>query len=202
MTKFFRIVSAIFSPLVVPCYGIALALNVTALRVIPFQAKIGVVTICAIIIFIVPALAVMALHRAGIITDVGLNSRKERTIPYCISIACYGVAAYYLYRLSGPGWLVGIMVGGMATILINMVVNFKWKISGHMAAMGGLMSIAIFLTVNHLAVVNMLWIVIVTILLSGLVGTARLALNRHTPLQVLAGTTNGFICVYLACALL
>lgn len=202
MTKFFRIVSAVFSPLVVPCYGIALALCITPLSVLPLAGRMGVVGMCALLVFIAPALAVLVLHKAGIVTDPGLNLRKERTLPYCITMACYLIAAYYLYRLSAPGWLIGIMIGGMLTIAVSLLVNLWWKISGHMAAMGGLIAVTFFIALNGLAVVNMLGIVICVILLSGLVGTARLALDRHTPLQVVAGTLNGFICVYGSCTLL
>lgn len=202
MKKLFRIISAVFSPLIVPCYGIMLALCTTGLSIIPLRMRLGVVGICALIISVMPAIAVFALYRARIITDPGLNLRKERTLPYCITMGCYVVCAYYLYHISAPLWLVGILIGGMLTILINLLVNLKWKISGHMAAMGGLIAVDFFIALNGLAVTGMLWPTIITILLAGLVGTARIGLDRHTPMQVLAGTVNGFVCVYLCSFLL
>ena len=42
----------------------------------------------------------------------------------------------------------------------------------------------------------------VAILLCGCVCTSRILLDRHTPLQTLAGVVNGFIWVYLAILLL
>lgn len=201
MTRFFRLVSALFSPLIVPCYGIALALSVTALSVVPLSMRLGVVGVCALIIFVAPALAVIVLHRAGIVTDIGLNGRAERTWPYVTTMGCYLVAAYYLYSIAAPGWLIGIMAGGFLTIAVNLAVNFRWKISGHLAAMGGLCAVVFFLAVRNLAIINLTWVAIAAVLLTGLVATARLALERHTPLQVLAGWANGFICVFLSCML-
>lgn len=201
MEKFFKIISAVFSPLIVPCYGIAMALCITPLFIIPIQARMTVLGMCALFLFIFPALAVLALYRIGIVKDLGLNGRTERTIPYCVSMTCYAVCAYYLYRVNAPMWLVGFVTGGILTIAVNLIVNLWWKISGHMAAMGGWLGIAFFIAVNRLAVIDMTWVVIVIILLCGLVATARLALERHTPLQVLAGTFNGIACIYISALL-
>ncbi len=197
MDKFFRIISGIFSPLIIPVYGIAIALSVTVLSLVPFGVRMGVVGMCAVFLFVMPALAVLVLYRIGRIKDPGLNIREERTLPYVIVLLCYALCAWYLYRISAPLWLVGFILGGLLTIVINLVINLKWKISGHMAAMGGLMGVIFFISVNRLAIINMTWIMIASILCAGLVATARLALNRHTPMQVLAGTVNGFACVYL-----
>lgn len=202
MDKFFKIISAVFSPLIVPCYGIAMALCITPLFVIPLSTRMTVLGMCAVFVFLFPALAVLGLFRTGIIKDPGLNNRNERTIPYCITMACYLICAYYLYKISAPLWLIGFIIGGFLTILINLLVNLKWKISGHMAAMGGWIGVTFFIVINHLAVINMVWITIGVILLAGLVATARLALERHTPMQVIAGTANGFTCIYICSWLL
>lgn len=84
------------------------------------------------------------------------------------------------------------MIGGFFTILVNLLVNFAWKISGHMAAMGGLCAVVFFLKINGLTAAPVTRLAITVVLLTGLVGTSRLGLNRHTPLQLLAGTANGF----------
>ena len=201
MTKFFRFISALFSPLVVPCYGLALSLCVTPLAILPVNVRLVVLGISALLLFIAPLIAILLLYRAGFVTDPGLNLRKERTIPYCATMLCYLICACYLMRIGAPLWLPAIIIGGCLAILINLIVNLRWKISGHMAGMGGLVAVTFFLTINGLAIRPMLWIVIAALLLAGLVGTARLALNRHTPMQVLCGSINGFLCVYL-CAFL
>lgn len=198
MRKFFKIVSGVFSPLIVPCYSIALALSVTALCVIPFGVRMRVISVCALFMFLIPALVVFGLFKAGIISDPGLNERRERTIPYIVVMVCYVLCGYYLFRIAAPWWLVGVIAGALLTIFISLIVNLWWKISGHMAAMGGLTAVTFFIAAMHLGVISMLWPMIICVLLTGLVASARLYLNRHTPMQVVAGTSNGFICVYLA----
>lgn len=59
------------------------------------------------------------------------------------------------------------------------------------------MAFVVRLLSEHLAMVNGQGWLIATIIAAGLVGSSRLLLNRHTPMQVLAGTANGFVCVYL-----
>ncbi len=63
--------------------------------------------------------------------------------------------------------------------------------------MGGLVAFVVRLITEHLAMVNGQSWLIATIVAAGLVGSSRLLLNRHTPMQVLAGSANGFLCVYL-----
>lgn len=198
MRKFFKIVSGVFSPLIVPCYSIALALSVTALCVIPFGVRMRVISVCALFLFLIPALVVFGLFRAGIISEPGLNERRDRTIPYIVVTVCYALCGYYLFAIAAPWWLVGVIAGAIFAIFISLIVNLWWKISGHMAAMGGLTAVAFFIAVTHLGVIYMLWPVIICVILTGLVASARLYLNRHTPMQVVAGTANGFVCVYLA----
>lgn len=196
MDKFFRIVSTVFSPVIVPCYGLAIALCVTGLSVIPFGVRMTVIAMCALMLFIMPALAILALYRAKIISDPGLDTRNERTVPYCITAACYIICAYFLVRIGAPLWLVGIIAGGLLAIVIDLLVNLRWKISGHLTGMGGLVAVVLFIAANHLNVMPMLAIAIAAIFLAGLVATARLALRRHTPLQVVAGTLCGFVSVW------
>ena len=79
-----------------------------------------------------------------------------------------------------------------------MVVNFKWKISGHGAAIGGMLAFLVFLAYNGLNAWPMDGWIFGAILATGITGTSRLILERHTLLQVAAGTVNGAVCVWLA----
>jgi membrane-associated phospholipid phosphatase len=62
-----------------------------------------------------------------------------------------------------------------------------------MAAVGALTGMAIGL--SHYVGILFLNLVIVTLLISGVVGYARLRLNAHTPAQVYGGFALGFISV-------
>lgn len=201
MKNLFRALSAIFSPLILPCYSMAVALWFSPLSALSLNIRWRVLITCFLILTVAPAGLIYIIYKMGIISDPGLNERKDRAIPYILTMMCYVLCGYYLYMIKAPIWLIGIIAGAMLTILVNLIVNHWWKISGHMAGMGGMLGVLMFLSVSGLAVLPMLCVMAAAIVITGLVGTARLALNRHTFMQVIAGTANGFICVYICATL-
>ena len=110
---------------------------------------------------------------------------------------CYTVAAYYLYYCHSPQWFVMFMVGSAVTVLIMALINLKWKISAHMAGIGGVVALVYQIHVQGLSAFDLFWMLCITIMVAGLLGSARLVLNRHDAWQVLAGVVVGFLSVSL-----
>jgi membrane-associated phospholipid phosphatase len=82
----------------------------------------------------------------------------------------------------------------VASILVQialMVISLRWKISAHAAAIGGL--IGGFLALSFRMNQSPLMILSLLFLIGGLVGTARLILEKHTNIQVYAGFVLGFL---------
>lgn len=197
MKKFSEILSAVFSPLLAPTYGMILAAFLTILRFLPANLLWTAIGITFVITALVPVGAIIALYRAGIIKDPGLNERTERYIPYGVVILCYLGCGFFFFKANAPLWLPMFFVGGAVATMINVIVNRWWKISAHGAAMGGMVALMFRIVASHYALFNMnVWLSAVVIA-AGLVMTARVYLGRHTLGQVLAGCANGFICVYL-----
>lgn len=197
MYKFFKILSAIFSPLLAPTYAMLLASYLTILRILPTGTLWGAIGIVFAITAVIPAAGILSLHKAGIVSDTGLNQQSERTIPYIIVILCYAATAFFLFHAHAPRWLPMFMVGAGAATLINIVVNRWWKISAHAAGMGGLVAMLFRVAAEHQAITDLAPWITVAVLLAGLVMTGRVYMGRHTLLQVLAGAANGFLCVWL-----
>lgn len=193
-----HILSALFSPLLLPTYGMALCIWLTIMTILPPAMQWSTLGTTFFITAIIPMAVIFILYKAGYVTDPGLNERTERGIPYAVAVVCYLVCAWLFFRAQAPLWVPLFLTGGAAAIVINVVVNRWWKISAHAAGMGGLVGLLFFLTVRHLAVFNSFWWFIGAILLSGMVMSARIYLGRHTLGQTLAGFANGFLCVTLA----
>ncbi len=191
------IFSTVFSPLLVPTYGVALALCLSILSLLPAGVRWNVVGVTFGITCILPLLAIITLWKLKIIKDPQLNNRTERTTPYIITCVCYLGCAFYLFRANAPLWLWSLMAGGALATLICIGVNTRWKISAHMAAMGGLVALVFSMAVNEVAMVSLNWWLSAVVLMAGCVGTSRVYLERHTLGQVLAGTATGFLCVFL-----
>ncbi len=195
--KISQILSFVFSPLLVPTYGILLAFHYSYLMLAPTGTKAGVTAVVFIFTCLFPLLLIGTLWKLGKVSDPGLNSRTDRTVPYLITAASYVAAVVYLFSVKSPMWLIMFFCGGLMAVAFSTVINRWWKISAHMAAMGGLLALCMCMMTGGVAVRPMIWIVLTVAVLCGLVGSARLELERHTLGQVGAGFVNGMLCVGL-----
>lgn len=198
MKRIASIISALFSPLFIPTYGVLLSLFTTTLYYVGTSAKWHVILTTLATTAMIPLIAIFVLTKLGRVTDAGLNERRERTIPYLLTLACYLGCAGYLVTVHSPMWLTMFIVGGAVALIIAMVVNFWWKISAHAAGMGGLVALLIHIMARSLNVWEVQWIVMAAIIVAGAVMTSRLILRRHTLGQLAAGFAVGFLAVFIA----
>lgn len=197
--KVARFVSWIMVPLLMPVYGIILILTLSVLSAAPSSSRLMATIMVAVLNLAIPAVLIYILKFLGVVRDVALNQQKERPIPYIITILAYGGTALYLWHAGCPGWVSMFYVGGAVAAVINCVVNIWWKISAHAAAAAGLVAMLVILASKGMPVHPMLGWILGSILASGFLGSCRVYLYRHTPMQVMAGFTVGFCCVYFLC---
>lgn len=193
-------VSWLLVPLLMPVYGIILIFSLSILQFVPAAPRLTFIGLVALIDVALPAMLVLLLKKLGMIQDIGLNGRKERLIPYIISILCMGGTAWLLWSKQFPVWVAMFYVAGAVAALVELIINFRWKISVHAAGIAGI--VALLIRMSHLPYFNPAldtWLII-AILCAGLVGSSRLWLHRHTLWQVLAGYAVGFCSVYFLTA--
>ncbi len=196
ITRLAHILSWVFVPLLMPVYGIILIFSLSILSLAPTQTKVVYILTIFAANFVVPMILVLLLKKMGVIQDVGLNGRKERLIPYIITIICLGGSAFFLYMKGAPLWVAMFYAGGALAALINMVINFRWKISAHAAGIAGIVAMLVQIMKEGVPTTGMTWWIVGAILVSGALGSARIWLGRHTLMQVLAGTLVGFLSVW------
>lgn len=199
LTVISSVLSAVFSPLLVPTYAYAIAMWTTRLSILPERIRLVSSLIVFGITAIIPFAIILFMIRKGLASGPALESRSDRPIPYTITIICYLFSAWYLWRL--PHWIPMFFVAAAIAALLGVLINIKWKISAHATSMGGLCAaIAYIGATSQFIVVFLPWLCGI-ILISGAVCSARLYLMRHTPAQVYAGWCLGFIvtliCLYL-----
>lgn len=185
------------SPLLMPTYGVFLVLSVSVLCVLPYGTRVAVLLVCMGITCIVPLIFLSVLRHFKLVKSLHVDVREQRLIPYLFTALCYAVAAFYLYYCHSPQWFTMFMVGSALTVVVMALINLKWKISAHMAGIGGLIALIFQIHVQDLSAFDLFWIMCLIIILAGVLGSARLALRRHNMLQVLAGVVVGFLCVSL-----
>lgn len=196
LTRMANILSWIFVPLMIPVYGILLIFNLSILSLTSTSTKVFFTLTVFGANFVLPMLMVVLLKKMGLINDIGLNGRRERLVPYIITVVCLLGTGWFLYFKGAPLWVAMFFAGGALAALINLTVNFRWKISAHAAGIAGMVAMLIQITKEGFPMPGMtLWIA-ASIITAGLLGSARVWLGRHTLLQVLAGTAVGFLSVW------
>jgi membrane-associated phospholipid phosphatase len=146
---------------------------------------------------IFPMLMIYLMKYLGLVHDVGLNRRHERLYPYLITIMAMVGTAFYLHMRYAPAWVSMLYIGAGVTAMINLIVNRWWKISAHAAGAAGVVAIFVALQAGGHTVYDMMPWIVGSALIAGFMGSCRVYLYRHTPLQVIAGYTVGFLSVYL-----
>ncbi len=194
--------STVLSPLLMPTYGVFIVFWVSVLCLLPYGTRVSVLLMCMGITCILPLIFLSVLHHFKLIKDLHVNVREQRLIPYLFTSLCYLVAAYYLFYRHSPQWFIMFMVGSAVTVLVMALVNLKWKISAHMAGIGGVVALIYQIHVQGLNAFDLLWLMCFSVVVAGLLGSARMVLRRHDVWQVLAGAVVGFLCVSLTMRLL
>lgn len=187
-----KIISIMFSPLLMPTYAVVMTFFFSYLFFAPVTSKVSVILVTFAISCMLPVIGIFLLYKFKVIADPSLNNRTDRLLPYIFTAVCYLGVAFYLDRVHAPVWMSLFMCGGTAALIVTTVINRWWKISGHATGMGGLTALAFFLVYRG----YILWVDIslpgTVIIIAGAVCSARLILGRHTLGQVTAGFANGF----------
>ncbi|MGN1173089.1 MAG: phosphatase PAP2 family protein, partial [Muribaculaceae bacterium] len=63
--------------------------------------------------------------------------------------------------------------------------------------MGGFTAFVYLLYHSQLLIFGGMTMLYAAVIITGLVGTSRVALGLHTPMQVIAGVANGAVCIIL-----
>ena len=191
-----NLLSWILVPLLMPVYGVMLAFGLSILDFTPIGVKLTYALIVLSINVLLPAVAILLLKKAGLVHDVGLNERKERSLPYLMCIICLVATGIFMQTKGAPHWLAMFYYAGAATGLVELVINQWWKISVHCAGAAGIVALLLHIQYDDFCLPATYTWIIVSIALAGLLGAARIWLGRHTLGQVLAGYAVGFCGVF------
>lgn len=152
--------------------------------------KIMILSITFVFTVLLPALNAFILLKMKRIQSLHMHTQSERVVPY-FSTALYYFALFYLFNSVGFSSIVTLVVlGAGISILLTLLINYKWKISAHMIGIGGLCGALLAIIYKHN--VESVWIFYSSVFVAGFVGSARLKLEAHSPAQVYSGFFLGF----------
>ena len=186
-----KIISVIFHPLLVPTYALLVMMNLQthSILALPINYRYMVIAFVFLTTFVVPSIIIFILLKVGKIKALEMHSRQERVLPLIIISAAFYVTYYILKQTSVTGLMALFMVGATMLVLLSLIINYITKISLHMLAWGGMFGAFLGFSIGfHF---NLMVILFVILLVIGIVGTARLKLDAHTPAQVYSGFLVG-----------
>ncbi len=191
-----KIISTVFHPTVMPIIGLFIIFNTDSYinYAIPAELKKAVLFLVGTSTFLIPLLISLLLLNRGLINSLEMETQKERIIPYAFTIAFYVFTLYMLNKAPMPPIIFNFIIGATLSVMLAFIINIKWKISAHMIGVGGLVG-ALF-CVSMLLEIYITPYFVVGLLISGLIGSSRLILKAHTPLQIYAGFALGAICQF------
>ena len=193
--RFAQFLSLVFHPLFIPTYGMLLYMWYMLSRASQLPGVyVGLTVIGTFVLTaFIPMMLILLLWRRKVISSPLLTEAAERTTPYVYTTISYGFWIYFLrFTMRLPHVWFYIAIGTTVALLLVTIINRRWKISAHLTALGGLLggicSLALYYAILPF------WSIVGLLLLSLLVMYARLSLNAHTPMQVVAGYMLGLLC--------
>lgn len=193
ITAVSHFLSWVLSPVLLPTYGIILVFALSMLSFAPIKSKVIITCVVFGFTAVLPSLAILLLMKFGDVKDAALSRRTDRFVPYVITGCCLLGCGYYLSTTGLPRWVSLFYIGAAVATGINLIVNFKWKISAHGAGIGGFIAMLMIMNRYGLPHYNLWLWCMGAVIAGGLLGTARVWLGRHTPLQTVMGEIVGII---------
>ena len=211
-----RVISYLFHPLLVLTYALVLLILVDpfafgANSVQSANSKLLILRIFLATCF-VPAMAILMLYFLGMIKSLRLEDKMDRTGPYIIT------GIFYLWLLRNfwesnlvPPIYTSFVLGATIALFLAFLINIFSKISIHAVGASILVAITIItmLTQNYEPLLiplpqqgylstSLLYLLLALLIITGLLGTSRLYLQKHEPSELYGGYFVGFIAPFVA----
>lgn len=197
--SFSRIISVLFHPLLIPTWGfLLLSSSGFYFSLLPWSMKRYLLMVVVGSTCLLPAIGL------GILSLNPKPEREVRSSDRILPLLFSGIFYYLGYMLLEKVPVFPVFnLFIIAAILVQMaliVTSLRWNLSIHAAAIGaligGIMGISFRLQENPVLILSFL------ILVAGMIGTARLILQKHTPGEIYAGFLIGFLILNLVITLI
>ena len=195
MLRVARITSIVFTPFSIPFLAFLVLFLFSYLRIMPILYKGIVLGIVYCFTILTPTITIFLFRKINGFARQELSERKKRYVPILLTISSYVFCLLMMRKLNIPWYMTGIIFVSLVISIICILVNLKWKLSEHMAGMGGiiggLVSFSALFSYNPVV-----WLCLF-ILIAGILGSARIVLGHHTLGEVLSGFVVGLVCSFL-----
>jgi membrane-associated phospholipid phosphatase len=187
-----RFVSLLFTPFYLPLLGLLLLFSLSYLSFLPAFYRLQILLITYIFTILLPTFIIRFYRHYHGWTLIELGQRERRMVPYVVSILCYLACTWLLKYMNVFHFISSILMAALLVQITCAIINVWWKISTHMAAIGGVAG-ALFAFAEIFSF-NPIWWFCLVFCVAGVLGAARMILRQHTLQQVVGGFFVGMVC--------
>ncbi len=189
-----NIISYLFHPLLMPLIGfLVISYSGRYLDHLDYRLQRFIGMVFFGLTFVLPVTFIPVYYFTRLIRSFKMPDRRDRIIPFYITLIFY-LIAYLLIQKTQVGWIYqDFVLASCITLFLVLVISFFWKISVHMAGLGGI--VALITCLSIMLQTDLSLFLMISILMTGFTAYARLRINAHDYLQVYSGFLLGFGCV-------
>lgn len=213
-------ISLIFHPLLVLTYMLILLLLVNpylfGVNNLSDKESLKFVITVFFSSFLIPAFAIFLLWRLKLISSIYMQDKQDRTVPFIIT------GIFYLWVLRSvmadsniPTAFLIAVSGTTIGLFLCFIINIFFKVSLHAVGMGGLIGMVLIMMWLYsygsfnlqlpfvgASEISINFVLMVSIVVAGFVGTSRLLLRAHTSKELYIGFAIGLMCQFISLKIL
>jgi hypothetical protein len=194
-----KIVSYVFHPLFIPVYLLLLIVKTQSYLFAAFSGwqKTLFIIRFGVIYIMFPLVSVLLLKALGFIKSIHLKTQRDRIIPYVVCMIYYWWMWYVLYNQ--PEFPKDCVILSLTIFLASvggLMANIRMKVSMHAMAAGVMAAFVMLLGFSE--DVNFGVYISLSILLAGIISTARLIDGNHTTKEIYWGLFIGIFSLLIS----
>lgn len=187
--KFSKFISYFFHPINFPIIGSVIYFLLIPEYIFKPQEHL-ILSVILIGTYVFPLFTLIVFKKFGMIESFQMTGIEERKFPTLLFISISFIVGNWLFKLSVVTILALFYFGySLALFFSYFLLKYTLKISLHTASIGGLTGFLICF--SHYYKINLIFLLSVLFLISGIIAYSRLRLQAHTSREVLLGYIFG-----------
>jgi membrane-associated phospholipid phosphatase len=141
--------------------------------------------------FLLPSSIIYYFYKIKLIPNLQLENLADRKLPFFITSLIYFIFTLLIAQKIPDIKEISIGLFSITiSIFLVFLISFYWQISAHAVGISGVVGAILILIIKKDAI-QLFFLFNILLILTGLIASARLRLNAHTPSQIIGGLILG-----------
>lgn len=186
-----QFISVLLHPIVIPTVGLMLYFLVSPINFESTQ-KLGALSLVFIVTYFIPLLILVLFKKLKLIDSYKTATIRERKLPVAIMLVVFYLLGNTLNYIPNFNEIAILFYAtSLGLVFLYILFHFQIKASIHLLSFG--IFTGFFMVLSSIHNQSYILIIILNLLLSGIVASARLYLNAHTSKEIYIGFFIGIM---------